>query len=71
MIDIKYLLPGLVLAEAVIGCSHVSSIGDGGPDTDTGPVECNLGEYSGDFTRGICIDLGTPGNRVSVVHRLE
>ena len=35
---IKNLLPGLVLAAVAAGCSD-----------DTGPVECSLGEYSGDF----------------------
>ena len=55
----KFLLMLLATVLVCGGCSHVSSIGDAGPDsdsdsdsdsdTDTGPVECNLGEYSGDF----------------------
>ncbi len=51
----RYLLLMLLATVLVFGgCSHVSSIEDGGTtdsdsDSDTGPVECNLGSYSGHF----------------------
>ncbi len=45
MIGIRNLLLTLVLAiMLVFGCHHVGSLGG-----DAGPVECNLGEYSGNF----------------------
>ena len=69
MIDMKNLLLalGLVSAMTVASCSDDSSDSyDGGTDTATGPVECNLGEYSGDFEITEQPDLATLAGYTSI-----
>ena len=62
----RYLML-MILATVLVwgGCSHVSSTGD------AGPVECNLGEYSGDFTIGTQSEVATLAGYTSISGGLE
>ena len=73
MIDIKYLLLGIMLLAAVSGCSKSSSRSDGDTDTDTdtGPVECDLGEYSGHFEILEQSDVATLAGYTSISGNLD
>ena len=67
MIGAKNLLLPLVFAIVLVfGCHHVDSL-----NGDTGPIECNLGEYSGDFTISPQSDVATLAGYTSISGDLD
>ena len=63
----RYLLLMLLATVLVYcGCSNGSSSSDGGTDTDTGPVECDLGEYIGDYEIHTPSDVATLAGYTSI-----